>query len=228
MCDSCSQNSDDFRIDPNERVVKNSEIDQQLADWLAPTRRSFLFGAGAAAIGLTLGDEARADETRNMSSNRNRTMHLMHTDYWVWILLFLLGAYHGVNPAMGWHFAVALGLQKRDSRAVWQALTPIACGHFIAVGLAVLIAFAAGMVIPQTYLKIGVVVLLIVFGLLRILGKGHSRWGGMQVGFKDLTIWSFLTASAHGAGLMPHIYTASLGCGSNCLRYSFTPAPIYS
>jgi hypothetical protein len=107
-----------------------------------------------------------------------------------------------VNPAMGWLFAVALGLQKQDSRAVWEALTPIACGHFIAVGFAVLIAFAAGMVIPLTYLKVGVVVLLVGFGVLRILGKGHSRWGGMQVSFKDLTIWSFLMASAHGAGLM--------------------------
>jgi hypothetical protein len=127
---------------------------------------------------------------------------MMHTQYWPWILLFLLGAYHGVNPAMGWLFAVALGLQRQDRRAVWQALTPIACGHFIAVGLAVLIAFVAGMVIPLVYLKIGVVVLMIGFGLLRILGKGHTRWGGMQVGFRDLTIWSFLMASAHGAGLM--------------------------
>ena len=57
MCDTYSQNADHLRIDPNERIVKNSEIDQQWADWLAPTRRSFLFGAGAAAVGLTLGDE---------------------------------------------------------------------------------------------------------------------------------------------------------------------------
>jgi aromatic ring-cleaving dioxygenase len=58
MCDDYTKNSDHLRIAPNERIVKNSEIDQQWADWLAPTRRSFLFGAGAAAIGLTLGDEA--------------------------------------------------------------------------------------------------------------------------------------------------------------------------
>ena len=30
----------------------------------------------------------------------------------------------------------------------------------------------------------------------------HPKWVGMRVNFKDLTIWSFLMASAHGAGLM--------------------------
>jgi hypothetical protein len=52
MCDEYTMNSDHFRIAPNERIVNNSEIDQQWADWLAPSRRSFLFGAGVAAIGL--------------------------------------------------------------------------------------------------------------------------------------------------------------------------------
>jgi len=54
MCDEYTKNSDHLRIAPNERIVTNSEIDQQWADWLAPSRRSFLFGAGVAAIGLTL------------------------------------------------------------------------------------------------------------------------------------------------------------------------------
>jgi DOPA 4,5-dioxygenase len=61
MCDIYSKNADDLRIEQNERIVKNSAVDQQWADWLAPARRSFLFSAGAAAIGLTLGDEARAE-----------------------------------------------------------------------------------------------------------------------------------------------------------------------
>lgn len=63
MCDIYKNDADHLRIDQNERTVKNTEIDQQWADWLAPTRRSFLFGAGAAAIGLTLGEEAKAEET---------------------------------------------------------------------------------------------------------------------------------------------------------------------
>jgi aromatic ring-cleaving dioxygenase len=69
MCDTYSNNSDELRIDSNERTVKNTEIDQQWADWLAPTRRSFLFGAGAAAIGITLGDEARAEEPKKSASD---------------------------------------------------------------------------------------------------------------------------------------------------------------
>ena len=53
---------------------------------------------------------------------------MMHTQAWAWVTLFLLGAYHGINPAMGWLFAVALGLQKQNDRAVWRALLPIAVG----------------------------------------------------------------------------------------------------
>jgi len=127
---------------------------------------------------------------------------MMHTQAWAWITLFLLGAYHGINPAMGWLFAVALGLQKQNDRAVWQALLPIATGHVLAVGAVLLIAVIAGAVLPLHVVRIGVVVLLVGFGLYRIVSKKHPRFGGMQVGFRDLTIWSFLMACAHGAGLM--------------------------
>ena len=119
-----------------------------------------------------------------------------------WMLLFLLGAYHGVNPGMGWLFAVALGMQRQSSRVVWLSLLPIAAGHALAIGLVISIAVMIGTVIPPAYLKIAVACLLFSFGLYRLLRRGHPRWGGMQVGFTDLTIWSFLMASAHGAGLM--------------------------
>jgi len=127
---------------------------------------------------------------------------MIHSQTWAWALLFLLGAYHGINPAMGWLFAVALGLQRQSAKAVWQSLLPIALGHIVAIALVVGVAAAAGFVFPLFYVKIAVALLLIGFGVYRIAGKGHTRWGGMQVGFKDLTIWSFLMASAHGAGLM--------------------------
>jgi hypothetical protein len=127
---------------------------------------------------------------------------MIHTQPWAWTALFLLGAYHGINPAMGWLFAVALGLQKRSGRAVWQSLLPIATGHVLAIGVVLLFAVVAGAVLPIHIMKIGVVALLVVFGVYRIIGKGHPRFGGMQVGFRDLTIWSFLMACAHGAGLM--------------------------
>jgi hypothetical protein len=125
-----------------------------------------------------------------------------HSPLWPWAALFLLGAYHGVNPGMGWLFAVALGMQKKRASAVWQSLVPIAAGHFVAIGLVVAAAAIAGAVLPLRYVKIAAACVLLVFGLLRFIRKSHPRWGGMQIGFRDLAIWSFLMASAHGAGFM--------------------------
>jgi hypothetical protein len=116
--------------------------------------------------------------------------------------MFLLGAYHGVNPGMGWLFATALGMQKKSAVAVWQALVPIALGHFMAIGLVVAAALVAGAILPLQYVKIAAVCGLLGFGLQRLIRKSHPRWGGMQIGFRDLCIWSFLMASAHGAGFM--------------------------
>jgi hypothetical protein len=73
---------------------------------------------------------------------------MIHVQSWAWATLFLLGAYHGINPAMGWLFAVALGLQKQSGRAVWQSLLPIATGHVLAIGLVILVAALAGAVLP--------------------------------------------------------------------------------
>jgi hypothetical protein len=114
----------------------------------------------------------------------------------------MLGAYHGVNPGMGWLFAVALGMQKKSAAAVWQALVPIAVGHFIAIGLVLAVAVLAGAVLPLSYVKVAAACVLLAFGLQRLIRKSHPRWGGMQIGFRDLCIWSFLMASAHGAGFM--------------------------
>jgi hypothetical protein len=127
---------------------------------------------------------------------------MMHAQAWAWVTLFLLGAYHGINPAMGWLFAVALGLQKKSDRAVWESLLPIATGHVVAIAAVIVVAVLAGAVVSVHALRIAVVVILIGFGLYRIVSKRHPRFGGMQVGFRDLTIWSFLMACAHGAGLM--------------------------
>jgi hypothetical protein len=125
-----------------------------------------------------------------------------HFPLWPWAALFLLGAYHGVNPGMGWLFAVALGMQKKSASAVWQALVPIAAGHLVAIGLVVAAAVLAGAVLPLRYVKIAAASVLFAFGLLLLIRKSHPRWGGMQIGFRDLAIWSFLMASAHGAGFM--------------------------
>lgn len=127
---------------------------------------------------------------------------MMHVQIWAWSALFLLGAWHGINPAMGWLFAVALGLQRQSSRAVWESLIPITAGHLLAIGIVVTLALVAGASLPLEYARFVVAALLLSFGVFRLVWGKHPRWGGMQVGFRDLTIWSMLTASAHGAGFM--------------------------
>ncbi len=119
-----------------------------------------------------------------------------------WQAIVLLGAYHGINPGMGWLFAVALGMQQSSVRGVWRALPPIAIGHAAAVGAVVAAAALAGLVIPLGVLQILVASMLVMLGLYRLWRHRHPRFGGMQVGFRDLAVWSFLMASAHGAGFM--------------------------
>jgi hypothetical protein len=121
---------------------------------------------------------------------------------YTWLGLFGLGALHGINPGMGWLFAVALGLQERRARAVWRALPPLALGHALAVGSVVALVVAVGWTLPPAVLKWTVVALLGGLGTYRLFRHAHPRYGGMQVGGRELTIWSFLMATAHGAGIM--------------------------
>jgi hypothetical protein len=119
-----------------------------------------------------------------------------------WPALLALGAGHGINPAMGWLFAVALGLQRESRRAVWAALGPLALGHAFAIGGAVAAAGLVGLVVPLAVLRWVTAALLVGVGIYRLIRSRHLTFGGMQVGARDLAIWSFLMASAHGAGLM--------------------------
>lgn len=119
-----------------------------------------------------------------------------------WTAMLVLGAYHGINPGMGWLFAVALGMQQGSARGVWRALPPIALGHALSVGAVLLVASLAQIVVPIGALKVIVAAMLMLLGGYRLWRHRHPRFGGMQVGFRDLTIWSFLMASAHGAGFM--------------------------
>jgi hypothetical protein len=121
---------------------------------------------------------------------------------WPWLVLAALGASHGVNPAMGWLFAVALGMQEGSVRAVWRALLPLAVGHAAAIVVVLATLAAIGEFVSLGALKWGVAGVLFAFACLRIVRRGHPRFGGMRVGARDLAIWSFLMASAHGAGLM--------------------------
>ncbi len=118
------------------------------------------------------------------------------------LVLVGLGVIHGINPGMGWLFAVGLGLQERERRAVWRALLPLALGHGLAIAAAVAAGLALGTVVPVGTLKWVVAAVLGGFGVHRLVRGRHPRWVGMRVGARDLTLWSLLMASAHGAGLM--------------------------
>ncbi len=119
-----------------------------------------------------------------------------------WITLFSLGAFHGINPAMGWLFAVALGMQERKSSAVWRAMLPLGAGHALAVAGAVLLTILVGAMLPMTFLRRSVAAILVVFGITHLVRHRHPNWARMRVGMGQLTLWSFLMATAHGAGLM--------------------------
>ena len=116
--------------------------------------------------------------------------------------ILLLGAFHGVNPGMGWLFAVALGMQERRLGAVWRALLPLTLGHGLAIGAVVLVAAVAGKAVPAASLKLPVAVTLGALGAYRLIRHSHFTGGGMRVGMGGLTTWSFLMATCHGAGLM--------------------------
>jgi hypothetical protein len=121
----------------------------------------------------------------------------------IWLTLLGLGAYHGLNPAMGWLFAVALGIQHNNTRAVWQALVPIALGHAASVVLTAIAILMLQAFIPMTTLQLLMASMLILFGIYKLVNwYRHPRWVGMRVNWKELTGWSFLMATAHGAGLM--------------------------
>jgi hypothetical protein len=113
-----------------------------------------------------------------------------------------LGALHGINPGMGWLFAVSLGLQRQERSAVGQTLGPLAMGHAVAVGIAVAAMLLAGRALPPATSKMAVTASLIGMGVYRLVRHRHFRYGGMQVNARQLTVWSFLMASGHGAGLM--------------------------
>jgi hypothetical protein len=122
---------------------------------------------------------------------------------WGFAALAGLGAFHGVNPAMGWLFAVARGLQSGERAAVLRALGPIALGHAVSVAVVIALVIALRSELDATTLQVAAAVGLIGFGAMRLArGARHRFRVGMVAGFFDLALWSFLMATAHGAGLM--------------------------
>jgi hypothetical protein len=125
------------------------------------------------------------------------------TAWWPWLALAGLGAFHGINPAMGWLFAVALGLHRRSRAVVLESLLPIALGHALSIALVALAVVALGIVVDPRIVRALAGTLLIGWALWHSLyGSRHRVRVGMQTGMAGLAGWSFLMASAHGAGLM--------------------------
>ena len=138
-----------------------------------------------------------------------------------WLSLLALGAAHGINPAMGWLFAVGRGLQERNRRAVWRALGPLALGHAVAIAVAVLLAIALGQMLPIRWLRWIVAAALLAVGVDGLVRHRHVRLGGMRVNARELATWSFLMASVHGAGLMvlPFVLGAAASPPSAALHH---------
>jgi hypothetical protein len=125
------------------------------------------------------------------------------SDLWPWLVLVGLGAYHGINPAMGWLFAVALGLHRQSRAVVLEALIPIAIGHALSVAIVAALVVLAGFVLDQSLIQITAGLVLIGWAAWHWhYGSRHRVRVGMTTGMGGLALWSFLMASAHGAGLM--------------------------
>ena len=124
-------------------------------------------------------------------------------DLWALLVIAALGAYHGLNPAMGWLFAVALGMQDRSRGSVLRALPAIAVGHELSLVLVAAAVLGLGLFADPAMLRLGAGAALIAFGIFRFARpRAHPRWTTMRVNRRELAWWSFLMSSAHGAGLM--------------------------
>ncbi|HTS34581.1 MAG TPA: hypothetical protein VMH04_02855 [Candidatus Solibacter sp.] len=147
---------------------------------------------------------------------------------WPWVVLAALGAYHGLNPAMGWLFALAIGLQEKRRAAVAGALFPIALGHAAAIALTIVVLNVVQRFVSGHALKWTLASIIFGLGVYRLVRASHPRGGGMRVGGRDLFLWSFLMASAHGAGLMlmPILLSPTAGLHHHMPdSMSLSPAP---
>ena len=125
------------------------------------------------------------------------------TDISPWLVLAGLGAFHGINPAMGWLFAVALGFNRHSRRVVWLSLIPIAVGHAISIAVVVAAVVMLGTVLDRHLLDPAAGIVLLGWACYYALyGHRHRVRVGMQTGMVGLGLWSFMMATGHGAGLM--------------------------
>ncbi|NGX42364.1 MAG: hypothetical protein K940chlam7_00644 [Chlamydiae bacterium] len=125
-------------------------------------------------------------------------MTLTHT----LLIIFGLGLYHGINPAMGWLLATSLGFQRKSTKALFVALVVLTLGHLLSITMVVLGYMELQKIIPKPIVEWTVVFLLLTCGTYHLLRKGHRSWLGLQSSYLSVGFWSFLIATAHGAGVM--------------------------
>lgn len=124
------------------------------------------------------------------------------TTLWPWLVLVALGAYHGINPAMGWLFAVALGYQSGRRSVVLRALVPLGLGHAAAIAVTIAVVTGIGLVLDPAIVRMVAGIALVGWGVLHLLGSPRHRLRiGMRAGFMGLALWSLVMKLAHGAGL---------------------------
>ena len=120
----------------------------------------------------------------------------------LWLAVIALGAYHGLNPGMGWPLAVSNGMWAKRDQAVFATFLPLACGHFLAMAAALLpFAFFLAYLDWSQPIRMTAGGIVAAFGVYKLLNRRHPRIAA-RLGPRHLTMWSFLTATAHGAGLM--------------------------
>jgi hypothetical protein len=142
------------------------------------------------------------------------------------IALAGLGAFHGLNPAMGWLFAVARGMQERSRTVLLRSLPPIAAGHLASVAIVAAVVSATRSLVAARVVGIAGGLLLVGYGLWRLLSERHFRWAGMRLSARQLAGWSFLVSSAHGAGLMllPVLATQPMPAAGHAAHAMAAPA----
>lgn len=120
----------------------------------------------------------------------------------LWWAVVFSGVYHGINPGMGWPLAVSAGLMEHRHSALPKALGLLALGHLLAM-LAILLPFSmlTVLLVWEVELRIAAGLLVVVMGLYLLINRRHPKFLA-RVHPARLTLWSFLAAMAHGAGLM--------------------------
>ena len=127
---------------------------------------------------------------------------MTHDTAALWWAVVAVGAYHGINPGMGWPLAVSSALMEGRARALPKALAALAVGHFLSMVLILLpFSLMTALVIYAREIRIGAALIVIAMGVYLLINRRHPRFLS-RVPPSRLVLWSFLAALAHGAGLM--------------------------